>query len=617
MSDGTKTRRIDFILGAKDEASRVVKEATARMKKDLADASKSIPLATSASDRVALAFPKPNRSAEEQQIRDMMAGRYRAMRDAAKRANLQEEVNRRLFGDPAPEQPKFDPTSAEGMAAFGRSEVSAKGRQMAKGGGEKDWYKSLKSQMDTFENIGKLVRGVGALGVVSEVGRAMQRLPEIQNQYYENLRSGMSRTQAFATSLADAVPVVGELAKGFRGLWDALTTTAVDAKLRALKEDKLDQKAAREAQRDRNNARKAAIMGEADVADRDSRRRRALSLATGADKDRLQAQFDYEDKIRAADALYAKAPSASTDSKEQDKVRNAARQQRLAAEQEYRQKLKEIDDKFNQQAYQADGEFRRQAEQTDRETEDSKLERAGRGIEARKAQRKREFDEIESELRARQSKALEGLDPNDPRFGMVTKAFDRAMQANQQRRAEAEAAANQADAQDLADYRRGNRNTNMQGDASIAGRRARLEGRTRDADEISRKAQLQSQLDEIDRKATEEKRQHAERSAEIDAQARKDATRALEESALTAVEQARERARQYRQEDDKLFRGDTRLLTGRGDSRGASDPAIKMAKDTGTAVAEALKTQLSKLDGLKDVVSAIEALSRKLGVVTA
>lgn len=585
MSDGTKTRRIDFILGAKDEATRVVKEATTRMKKELAEVSRaSIPLASSASDRVALAFPKPNRSADEQQIRDMMAGRMRAMRDAAKRASMQDEISRRLFGDPEPEKAKFDPSAAEGMSAFGKSDASARGRAMARGGSDKDWYKSLKAQMDGFENIGKLMKGIGALGIVSEIGRAMQAVPAAIEKYKEAVSQGVHPVQAFAEGVANAIPVVGDLARGFQAVGESLRHSMYGDSFEQTKEktraEVQSQKEAREAQNAKNQARRGQLIGDADNASRDAGRRRALGMATGAEKDRLSAQFEYEDKLRSADALYWKGGMVGK-SEDKDRIQNAAKQQKIAAEQEYRQRLKEIDDKFNEQANAADGEFRRQAEKNDQETEQSKLDRAGNAVDARKAQRKREFDEIESELRARQSKALEGLDPNDPRFGMVTKAFDRAMQANNNRRAEADAADAQGQARDLADYQRKNATENAQRNVSLAAQAARLEGRDRDATEIERKAKLQQSLDAIDQDAIEQKRQHAERSVEIDAQAAKDRKSAILGAGLDKVESDMRDAARARIRLDNVT-GDTHSLSG------AIGQGVAQANQAATATANPL-----------------------------
>lgn len=623
MSDGTKVKRVDFILGAKDELTRVVKKAAADTKRELDALNRtraSIPLAAGASDRVALAFPKPDRTKDEQAIRDIMAGRIRAMRDAGKRARQMQEVESRL-GTGDVETPKAaGPTAAESMKAFGRAEASSRTLAAARGASgsaaiEKDWYRKLKDQTDGLEKVGKIVKGIGALGIVSEVGRAMQRLPEIQNQYYENLRGGMTKTQAFATALGSAIPIVGDLAQGFRGLWTFLTTTKQQSDLQARKDEARDNKDMRAQMRERNERRRGEVLATADAQARDAGRRRAMNQAKDpAERDRLSAEFDYQDKLSAAQALENKA-SGLANTGEQDRVRSAAKQQRIAAEEEYRKKLKEIDDRANEQAFAADGAFRKRAEEQDFETQQSKLERAGQGIAAQKNQREKAFQEEMADLRAQRSKALEGLDPNDYRVGLVNKGFEAGKAAAERRKAEADAADAQQRAQDAADRSR-NRSQDLRGqDMSLAGRVAGLSGNKRLAEKIANQAQLESELNQINKDAEEQRRADATRAAEIESERRDRTKRAVAGSALTELEQRMAQGRQFQSDIPSAFRGDTAALQGIIGQRGGVDPALEQAKKSAESLTKSLDLQDKQIKATEKVQDLLGVLLRNLKLI--
>src|SRR4051794_36501161 len=93
-------RRATITLDGKDNASGVIAAAGKRIKSSLQDLS-------GASFGPAV---KPRFKGEEQEIRDRMAGRVRAMRDTAKRARIDEEVQARLFGARAAQAAIAEPT---------------------------------------------------------------------------------------------------------------------------------------------------------------------------------------------------------------------------------------------------------------------------------------------------------------------------------------------------------------------------------------------------------------------------------------------------------------------------------------------------------------------------
>jgi hypothetical protein len=101
---------------------------------------------------------------------------------------------------------------------LGKDSFRQTGRSFHEGGEEPGFFRSLKQQAEGIEGFSKLVRGLGAVAIAREIGDRMQRLPEIIDAYHEAMRQGATKTGAATEAVADAIPAVGELAKGFRAV---------------------------------------------------------------------------------------------------------------------------------------------------------------------------------------------------------------------------------------------------------------------------------------------------------------------------------------------------------------------------------------------------------------
>lgn len=405
----SKTIRLDFILSAKDEMSKVMRHARRTAEEELKSLSKvgarqyagytAQPALMNFGAAARTPLRAVDRSGDEQAIRDAMAGRIRGMREQTRRAQFSEEVNRRMFGEsaaPAAERPGLS------AADFGRGSARSAAGRSGRTPEEQNWYKALKSQTEGLEKMSKVVRGVGALAIVGEVGRMFQALPEAQKKYYENLQTGMTRTQAFASAVADAVPVVGELARGFQGLWTALTTSADEVKAQAKKEQLNENKAIRESLRDANNRRRGVLMGEADATSKAALRQSEVDTARNdVERGQIAARHRYEDEIAAANDLAGRAGTMGK-TEDQDRVRAAAQNRRIAAEQSYRKQLDDIQAAEREKVFEAEAkaeeEKRRAKEEAAAEAKQAEEKRRDEAARAEKEMKEKARDQAQTAL---------------------------------------------------------------------------------------------------------------------------------------------------------------------------------------------------------------------------
>jgi hypothetical protein len=94
----------------------------------------------------------------------------------------------------------------------------------------KGWAKSIGDQgkalgIEGRDSLLTLARGGGALAITNVIGNALQKLPETIDQFTRNIANGQTKTEAFATALAESVPLIGDLAKGFRAVLDVVGGT--------------------------------------------------------------------------------------------------------------------------------------------------------------------------------------------------------------------------------------------------------------------------------------------------------------------------------------------------------------------------------------------------------
>src|SRR5688500_15902002 len=89
----------------------------------------------------------------------------------------------------------------------------------ARGGGSGGFLQGIKQQataagLAADSSMVGLIRGGGALAAASMLGQAMQRMPEAVREFKVQLATGTTKTEVFAQSLANSLPIVGEFAKG-------------------------------------------------------------------------------------------------------------------------------------------------------------------------------------------------------------------------------------------------------------------------------------------------------------------------------------------------------------------------------------------------------------------
>lgn len=113
-----------------------------------------------------------------------------------------------------------------------------------------------KSGLAGESSILNLARGKGTLEIVSAISEQLKELPETVHKYKEALRYGATKAEASAKALSDFIPVVGNLAQGFRIALDMATGQYAEEEKRQEKE--LDQKLSKEREA-RTKARRDAF----------------------------------------------------------------------------------------------------------------------------------------------------------------------------------------------------------------------------------------------------------------------------------------------------------------------------------------------------------------------
>lgn len=201
---------------------------------------------------------RANRGYVEQQTRDEMAARIKAMRAESLRSRIAEEVNTRLYGTPAQAAAAATRSAEAGVKA--QAVVLSRAasynmraiRDMAAGGirgragqvaDDGSWIRQLKRQFgeeSDFGNLMKMIRGAGpvaGIGVgVSMLGHTMSNAALAAKDFAEGATDGWTAV----LRMGEGVPVLGSLVKGFH---DAASAIAAFHNANAVEEIKKRQKA--------------------------------------------------------------------------------------------------------------------------------------------------------------------------------------------------------------------------------------------------------------------------------------------------------------------------------------------------------------------------------------
>jgi hypothetical protein len=248
------------------------------------------------------------------------------------------------------------------------------------------------------EKFNKLFNVAGAGIIADRVGRSLQRLPEITDQYRESLKNGYTKSEAAGQALAELVPGAGELAKGFRAAYDWLADLAKSDLLKETEARQKDEKERAAALGEASQKRGLASREVIEDSERDIRRSRR-----GRMEDQDQAAHDQA--VEDARAEYATTKARTDISPE---AKEAARQRMVETE---GAAFEELNKKRQAQETQrieelAAFEIGAQEEIVNlrRQADEEAMEREGRGHELRVKQIN---DEAEQQIRAAQERYQE------------------------------------------------------------------------------------------------------------------------------------------------------------------------------------------------------------------
>jgi hypothetical protein len=568
MADSDTVTRRDTIIGVSATYDgRALAQARADLKKTADEMEKT--------SRVSLFNP------QEQAIRDQVAGRVRGVREGARRERVENsirnrvlsatasrtnndigpkpfgpdlppiqiphEIIRSIYGRTGAEQAERDARAAklrgirdyasqakaDGASDFGLTDADFnRGRARtgrSAGGEDQDLYHRLKKTLDPIENSFKVLAGIGATGVLVDIGRAMQGLPDAVDRYHASIREGTPVYQAQAKVIADAIPVVGELAKGFRAAYDAVYKftpqgQAEDHRQR-IKDEKDAQAKDREDIRSRRDAAREAVLNPIREAGKDDVfRRRLVNARPGSDAARTGAQVEYEKAL--ADANKLGEGIGGLNSGQQDEVRRRIASLQTTALLERNAKLRDIEKQQRDADEAAEQSHADKIRGIDNENLQSRLQLQGRYLDAQLEQVKAEQKQEIEEARRKHSEEIKGLDFNKDK-DLLAKADKRL--ADEESAAAARAKQKSADfaerdARDREKVQSDHEDKLSDIRTHAVSTRLRAVGDDADAERLELARGYEKQRDEIKDNLKEQLRLHKEREPELRKQAADDLT---------------------------------------------------------------------------------------------
>jgi hypothetical protein len=615
----TEKRRIDVVLTGQDQGASAAMTKVGQAAKTMAQnvASAQTTAASGGGGAVAGPAVRPRFDAEAQAIRDKAAGRIRAMRDAAARARIDEGADAILNGPRSATKAGPDLNGAD----FGRGQFRSGGTLSRM----KDGPGGLQALNQQSESLGKLLKLGGAVGLAAALGQKLQQLPEVADEFRASLKSGSTKSEAYASALAATIPGIGDLAKGFRALYDTLTESASDRKKREDKQAQSDNVA----QREKRDESRRPFFEAADAAGLNAKYRRRVSGLEGPKRESAQIQADLDrelDEIKKQRKRFdgmGDDPSAVNARKQLDQ-QAAAAQEEAADKRRAMDKQSRLKDRADLEQYKGWELDAAQDVQAKREqVRKADLEQNGQYLTARlveiKAATDREIADLarkrDEERKAFEADAMTGRaasvigDNPDARFNRRAAAA-RAAQAAQER-AEREQERREVE---KAETDHAGKVADIQ--ASLAAKRLRDVKKDAEADRLEIQRGLAKQLEDIKANADEQLHQHAERGPQIRRQAAELARLAAEDARVSMDEvadrEAQERMR-FRPAGASMLTGDLRRMSGLigatavGGEKEKLNQQVKLTERTAKA-GEAAK---ASLDSIK---TDIATLAKALGV---
>ncbi|HEY1189522.1 MAG TPA: hypothetical protein VGE74_17890 [Gemmata sp.] len=216
-------------------------------------------------------------------------------------------------------------------------------RAGAQPGGIGGFLKGAKQQAEASglageNSIGTLLRGGGAAILTRELGQALQGVPEAARQFREALKTGATRVEAGAALVAEALPVVGELAKGLASLRDEFNgenKKFFDA------EQKRADKAIEDARKQRTAERRGTFAKEVNDSSRREIDEAFLAPLDGTRRARLAAKQELERSLKEISDL-EKQVGSQGDERAQNELRTKLAQRRSAANVKFREEERRL-----------------------------------------------------------------------------------------------------------------------------------------------------------------------------------------------------------------------------------------------------------------------------------
>jgi hypothetical protein len=551
--------------------------------------------------RKELSLPVMGPLTRDDQLAESMA------RHSIRRVQLQRERND-IYRLDAIQRPEFDFSDVRGQ---GVDITRLRGGRAPQTNAERVAAKREEGLSQQAEHFGKALKLFGALTIAEQVGQGLQKLPAVADKFHQDLRAGATKTEAFATAMAEVLPGIGSLAKGFRSLGDFVhdLRNPVEAEQRRKREEQQDLRDQQQAIKDKRDAARQPILQAGLDAAIDAGDRYRLVGIKGNAREREQAQLAHDKEIRRLDKIFADRGKLSPD--QQNVLKGQIAAGKAVADAELNDQIAELE-----KGYQAKVEADRR-EHLDRlqgmgdEARTAELESQGRFLESKRLAISKEADREKEDARRRFEDAKKDPDRDpDKAFAAFSGEVDA---ANRRRRAKL-AAVDKQNQREVEDADEQHKQRLLAADSDVAVRRLQLAGQRLDAEKLAAKQGYEARLSEIKTNLDKEIEAHKEREPALRKQAAEDARAAAESFGLSMEEIQQRKHDEFRPAFPGEIHGSAGILTGTvGQGNGIDSILADSAKQQAQAAAAQLKATLEQNAKIAELIAAIS--SGNLGVV--
>ncbi len=404
----------------------------------------------------------------------------------------------------------------------------------------------------------------GAVMIAERVGQSLEKIPEVAAQFRENLRNGMTSTQACATALADLLPGIGTLAKGFRSLGEFIMDPhGFKAEAQRLKDERTQRrdaiiKAAQDAEQRRQPIIEESVRGARESAYES----RILGASEGVHRQEMEARVEHEKRLQEIADLREKGRNAKLTLDQQQSFNERLVTMQVAADEQLEERRHQI----RKQAMELrDADEREHSERQKSLTESSEQDRLqleGRFETARIAKSR---EATESEIRnlgQQYAERLKKVETGSHEEEAVTANFVQDVAAIRARGAEQEKAIAEESRREEARQERDHAQRILDERTNLDERRLRLAGRAREAERLVIDQAYQDRLAAIARERDAELEKDREHADQINARAASDQDAARQQHEQDLAEMAQRDAAQFRPSRAAIPSGESLFLTG-------------------------------------------------------